>query len=60
MGGLAEQDPGLNTILEDSKLSGAMGDSQVIYSATKEDRRGRGERLSRGLSSDSNQKGSEE
>lgn len=51
MGGMAEDNIGLNTILEDSKLSGALGDSHVVYSAKKEDRR---TRASRGQSSDSN------
>ena len=38
---MAEDNPGLNTILEDSKLSGALGDSQshIVYSAKKDDRR---------------------
>ena len=54
MGGMADENPGLNTILEDSKLSGALGDSHVVYSAKKDERRLRGDRLSRGQSTDSN------
>jgi hypothetical protein len=50
MGGMAEENPGLNTILEDSKLSGAIDNSEmVMYSAKKEERR---TRASRGQSSD--------
>ena len=50
MGGMADENVGLNTILEDSKLSNSMQDNPTleVYAAKKDDRRPRGDRLSRG------------